>query len=320
MTRVLVTGAGGYLGGRLVDALSAAPDQRVRTLVRRHQGKTSRADEQVAADLVLAPARALEEACAGVDAVVHLAAPNEVLCAADPDRALCDTVVGARRIAEAAAASGVPRFLYVSTVHVYGAAMGEGVTVAEDLVPAPRAMYGISRLASEHVVAAATVAGMDLVVFRLTNLIGAPAEPTVGRWTLLVNDLCRQAVVSGVLELRSHGMHWRDFVTMADTCRVIEAAFDPAIVPTGTYNVGSGEPMTGRQVAALVQDSAQELTGRRPPLRAPNPPPDPPKPYYVSVERLARLGLQARNTARSAIDETLRFCLEHRSRLAAADD
>jgi UDP-glucose 4-epimerase len=323
MTRVLVTGAGGYLGGRLVAALQA-PDRIIRTLVRHIPDDRPTDAGRVVADLVLAPAAVLSDACAGIDAVVHLAGPNEVLCAADPDRALCETTVGTRRIADAAAAAGVRRFVYVSTVHVYGAAMAEGATVTEDTVPAPRAIYGTSRLASEHLVAsAAAVAGtggMGVVILRVTNLIGAPADPAVARWTLLTNDLCRQAVVGGALELRSHGMHWRDFVTMADSCRIVEAATaTDGPVPPGTYNVGSGRPMTGRRVAALVQDVVEELTGRRPPLRAPAPPEDPPEPYRVSVERLAGLGLRADSTARSAIEETFRFCLEHRDRLVSHD-
>src|SRR5439155_27107075 len=146
---------------------------------------------------------ALAAACAGVDAVVHLAAPNEVIAAGDPDGALTETVLGARHIVTAAAAAGVPRFVYVSTVHVYGAAAVEGAVLAEDVVPRPRDAYAVARLAGEHLTS--TVDGVDTVVVRLTNCVGAPAHPSVERWTLVVNDLCRQGAVRGHLRLRTHG-------------------------------------------------------------------------------------------------------------------
>lgn len=267
---------------------------------------------------MLGPADAIVAAATGVDTVVHLAAPNEVECARHPDQALNDTAVATRRLAEAASAAGVRRFVYLSTVHVYGAAMAEGATITESTVPEPRFVYSIAHLASEHLASAFASAGgssMDVVVLRATNVIGAPGHPAVDRWTLLSNDLCRQAVTNGVLELRTHGMQWRDFMAMEDAVRMISAFLDPDGLPAGVYNLGSGEPMTCYRLAELVQEAAEEHTGGRPPIHAPPPPALPPKPYWVSVDRLAALGLVASAPLTAAIAETLRFCLDHLERV-----
>jgi UDP-glucose 4-epimerase len=296
---VLVTGAAGYLGGRLVRHLRRAGVP-VRAAVRRPVGWLG--GRQVAADLCAAPLGPLVE---GVEAVVHLAAPDEVAAAADPDAAVADTVTATRRLAEAAAEAGVGRFVYLSTVHVYGAALAPGAVVDETTVPEPRHPYGIAHLAAEHTAAAAFG---DLVVLRLANAVGAPAHPDVTRWTLVANDLCRQAATTGRLVLRTHGMQWRDFVTVADACRVIAAACDPATLPAGTYNVASGRPLTVRELAGLVADAAEVVCGTRPPLVAPDPPAEPPGPHHVSAELLAKHGLRATGALREAVVETMRFC------------
>lgn len=294
--RVVVTGAAGYLGSRLCAHLKDRAD--VIAVVRRDTPWLP--VEQVVADLTTS---ALEPIVEGADAVVHLAGANEA--APDPDAALAGTVVGSRRLA--AAVTPATRVVYLSTFHVYGAGSG---TVDEDTLPAPRHPYAVARLASEHL-----LGDHDLVALRLTNSVGAPIDPAVDRWSLVANDLCRQAVVDGSLTLRTHGLQWRDFVHQRDVVRIIETALDTGAVPANTYDLGSGRPLTIRALAGLVQDAFERLTGRRPPLHAPGPAAahDVPDPVLVPSARLAALGLRADAPVADAVDETARFCLDHRS-------
>lgn len=292
MTSVLVTGASGYIGGRLMEHLATA-GRRAHALARNAFDDASQFE--------------------GVGSVVHLAGANEVDAATDPERALLDTVRATWRVTQAAAAAGVERLVYVSTVHVYGPP-DESALLSENLLPAPHGSYAVARLASEHIIDAADI---DAVVLRMTNSVGAPHNVAVRRWTLVANDLCRQAATTGTMRLRTDGSQWRDFVPMSDAVRILAATTDPAAVPAGTYNLGSGVPTTVRQLAELVGDAFEELTGERPLLEAPELRADPPKPYYVSVRRLADLGLYADGNLADAVAETARFCLEHASELGA---
>jgi nucleoside-diphosphate-sugar epimerase len=86
-------------------------------------------------------------------------------------------------------------------------------------------------------------------------------------------------------------------------------------VPPDTYNLGSGKPMTIRQLAAMVQDAFERQTGTRPPLRAPEPEGQAPDPYFVSVDRAAAQGLRADTPIAEAVEETVRFCIEHKEAL-----
>jgi UDP-glucose 4-epimerase len=287
----------------------SARGHEVRALVRRPAPWLT--VDQVAVDLASDDGR-LAKALDGVTAVVHLAGANEVTAAAAPDRALTETVVAARHTAAAAIAAGVRRLVYLSTVHVYGAAITDGAVLTEDTVPEPRAGYAVARLASEHL---STAAMPDTVVLRLTNSVGAPAHPGVARWTLVANDLCRQAVTTGEVRLRTHGMQWRDFVPMDDVLDAVTLATDATGLPSGTYNLGAGASTTVRALAVLVQDVVAEATGRRPPLVAPEPPACTPTAYTVSIARLSAKGWRPGGSLEDAVKETVMFCLEHKEEL-----
>lgn len=315
LSKVVLTGASGYIGGRLVTEL-LADGWEVHGVVR--EPAPALAIDQTVCDLAADGAdAALSSACAGADTVVHLAGEDEVLAAREPAAALAATVVATERVAEACAASSVKRLVYMSTVHVYGARIRPGVTLTEDMRVEPRSPYAISRLASEHVAATLAGGGYELVVFRLSNAVGAPHDPGVDRWTLVANDLCRQGALDGRLALRSSGTQFRDFVPLSSVCAAVTTASRPAgqAVSSGTYNLGSGQPTTVRSLAELIQSEFERQTGIRPALQAPEPEPVPPEPYYVSVARAAEHGLRAQTPLEEAVAETVQFCLDHKEQL-----
>jgi nucleoside-diphosphate-sugar epimerase len=117
--RVALTGASGYTGGRLLEALRARGDE-VAVLVRpqsvseRTRSLASRVVEGVLGDAA-ASARLVE----GADAVVHVAAVYRT--AGHPDSYYREVNVGGtERLLEAAAQKGVRRFVHTSTVGVHG--------------------------------------------------------------------------------------------------------------------------------------------------------------------------------------------------------
>ncbi len=152
-------------------------------------------------------------------------------------------------------------------------------------------------------------------MLRLTNSVGAPDDPSVDRWSLVANDLCRQGALSGRLVLRTSGVQWRDFVALGAVCRAIVAAARSDRLPPGTYNIGSGAPLRVRDLAEMIAEQFTSRTGRRPPLEAPDPEPQPPGPYRVRVDRARSHGLELGDPLDEALAETVRFCLEHREEL-----
>lgn len=295
---VVVTGAAGYVGGRLVRHLQDEGEVVVPT-VRRPVPWLPGAHP---VDLVAGDLGGLVGVLEGHDAVVHLAGASEVRAAAEPDAALAETVVAARRVAEAAVRAGVSRLVFLSTVHVYGGVTDGGV-VHEGVVPAPRQPYAIARLAGEHL---AFGAGPDHVVaLRLTNAVGPPVDVRVDRWTLVANVLCAQAAAGQPLVLRSSGRDGRDFVDLGDACRAIGAAATRA-VPAGTYNLGSGTTTRVLDLAHLVADAAEAELGWRPPVEAPaHTGPEPPG-FRVDVSHLAVVAPAPGSDLRPPLAATIR--------------
>lgn len=165
MMNILVTGATGKVGSRLAKRL-ARRGARVRALVR----DRARAAELSAAGVELAVGDLLDDgslagAVRGVDAVVHCAA---FFRGATPEQAHAVNDTGTRRLANAARAAAVKRFVFTSTGNVYGASGGR--LVDEDAACAPTAAYPVSKLAAERYLLA--LDGIDVRVLRLPFVYG----------------------------------------------------------------------------------------------------------------------------------------------------
>jgi nucleoside-diphosphate-sugar epimerase len=137
--RILITGAGGRIGQMLRPRL-AAPGRALRLLDRVAQppAEPGEAVEVVAADL--SDVDAVRQACAGVDAVVHLAA----LKTEDTwENILRVNVEGTRALLEAARVAGVRRVVLASSIHAAGFYRRAGTTPEPAGVPAPSGPDGV---------------------------------------------------------------------------------------------------------------------------------------------------------------------------------
>ena len=118
MTRVLVTGGYGYIGGRLVQALASDAAFSV-TVAGRLVRRSLPGVLTMAVDWH--NSASLDAACRAQDAVVHLAAMNEPDCEKEPVLALRTNGLATLMLLQAAQSAGVRRFVYVSTSKVFGA-------------------------------------------------------------------------------------------------------------------------------------------------------------------------------------------------------
>ena len=164
--RVLITGAGGKVGSRLVKRL-ALRDNDIRALVRdpgRAAGLRAERVEIMRGDML--DHGSLESAVKGVDAVVHCA--SVYFDEAAPGQAHAVNELGTQRLAELARNAGVKRFVFTSTGLVYGDTVGR--VAREDDVCAPPPGYFASKLATER--ALLTVEGLDVRILRLPFIYG----------------------------------------------------------------------------------------------------------------------------------------------------
>ncbi len=172
MTRVLVTGAGGFVGGALCRVLAVAGFDVVAG-TRNGELPASGLETRRIGDL--SDKDVLADAVAGIDMVVHLAAHAHVL--ADIELGPLSAyrrinVSGTRLIAETALDAGIKRLVFLSSVKVNGEQTGAR-PFGEDDPPAPEDAYGISKWEAEQALAAVALGtAMETFILRSPLVYG----------------------------------------------------------------------------------------------------------------------------------------------------
>ena len=309
--KILITGGMGFVGGRLAQSLTASRDTEVILGSRKKNTSLNWLPKAKVIVMDWSSKQSLMSACEGVDVVVHLAAMNDAECLNDPVLALQVNAVNTGRLLQAAKAMGVKRVIYFSTAHIYGPSLvGQ---IDETTLPKGRHPYATSHRAAEDVVLAAANTDMDSIVIRLSNGFGVPANPAVNAWMLLTNDLCRQAVMSKNMTLRSSGLQQRDFITLHDVMRVLDHMLDlpRAKLGDGIFNVGKGKSMRVIDMVQIIQMRCTEVLGFTPKITHLEPTVDEKSVKLdYCIDKLLNTGFTLNGNPDDEIDAILRMCHE----------
>jgi UDP-glucose 4-epimerase len=259
---ILITGAAGHVGGRLFQQLAAEQPGRVRPAFRQQVALPAWAKNQspIIGDLGNDAVR--RAALAGVGTVVHLATRGHSASQQPTIDNLRSELSVTCALARAAANQGARKFVFVSSIHVFGDALvGE---VSDDTTPLPSTDYGRSRLAIENeLTAIGADTRMQVVILRMTNTFGVPAFPRQALWDLVVHDLCRQAVLTNQLILNTNGTGYRNMLALSDAIGAL-AQVVVRELPSGTYLLAGSATYQLRHIAELVKAQAQLLYAKSP--------------------------------------------------------
>lgn len=307
--RVLITGGYGFIGGRLGQYLSEAGHEVVLGSRHANTPPTWLPDLEVVR-INWEDNDALDKVCRNAEVVIHTAGMNAQDCAADPVAALNFNGLGTTRLVSAASRVGVRRFIYLSTAHIYDSPLVGSIT--EETRPRNAHPYATSHLAGEcAVLAAHERKEIEGIVLRLSNAFGAPAHSNVNCWMLLVNDLCKQALTTGKLALRTNGLQQRNFITLQDVSRCIGhlATLEKSACLDGLFNVGGESSYSVYSMAKLVASRCHTVLGFTPLIERVEPnAQDDEQILSYSIAKLQSTGFVVQDGIENEIDATLLFC------------
>ncbi len=233
--RALVTGATGKVGSALVKEL-LGKKYAVRALVRRASDAEKLPGGIEIAFGDIADAESLKGCCEGVDVVFHLAA---LLDPAVGKKALHEVnVKGTANLVKEAAGARVKRFVYASSIGVYGKAE-RGRPLRESDEPVPTDEYGMSKLLGEEKVRRG---GIPFVILRL-GLVYGPG------FTASIAPMLRM-LQGRMIPYIGSGRNRVPFVHVKDVMSAFVRAGEKEVAD-GTYNIVGG-PVTQEEVFRLA--------------------------------------------------------------------
>jgi UDP-glucose 4-epimerase len=186
----------------------------------------------------------------GCDAILHLAAVADVdQVTKDPAHADHVNVRGTQTLLDAARDLEIGRFVYASTIWVYGDAAGPEAVDEDTPLGLPKHFYTATKIAGEMYTAAYTeLYGLEHTILRFGIPYGPRSRPTA-----VVAAFTAKALAGQPLTIAGDGTQSRRFVYVEDLADGVAVALDPAAA-NRVYNLVGRENTSVRSIARTVRD------------------------------------------------------------------
>ncbi|WP_454854289.1 NAD-dependent epimerase/dehydratase family protein [Rhizobium binxianense] len=191
----------------------------------------------------------------GIDAIVHCGAiSGPMMARGEPLKIVAVNIDATALLLDLARVHGMKRFVFCSSISVYGNA--GRVTISEETQLHPTSVYGASKVACEQLVEGfAAEYGLDGVSLRIGRVYGP-----YRRANCFLGDIIRDAEAGRTTVIPCDPEFVYHYVHVDDVAEAILAALAAPSLPRRSYNVGAGEPLTMPEIAAIA---AQAIAGAR---------------------------------------------------------
>ena len=267
MTHVLLTGAGGFIGSHLAEAI-LNQGYHLRALVhynsRGDPGLLRQVDPHLLSDIELVSGDltdpdAVRRAVQGCDLVYHLGALISIPYSyRNPAHAAQVNIIGTLNVLLACRDAGVSRLVHTSTSEVYGTA--RRVPITEDHPLQAQSPYSATKIAADKLVESFHLTyDLPAVTVRPFNTFGPRQSARAVIPTIITQALTRPEVLLGSLDPR------RDFTFVSDTVSGFLKAGETPGIEGQVFNLGTGVDFTIGDLAGQVLAIAPEFSADKTP-------------------------------------------------------
>jgi UDP-glucose 4-epimerase len=261
--KIAITGGAGFIGAnlcrRLIDDLSADVVA-IDDLSTGYRKNLDGLDVRLVEGSILDDA-ALDDAFAGADAVVHLAALGSVpRSVADPLASHHANATGTVMVLEAARRHGNLHTIVASSSSVYGS--NPVLPKHEDLATRPLSPYGGSKLATEgYALAWGSTYGLPVLAFRFFNVFG-PLQPAGHAYAAVIPAFVDAALRGEPVTVHGDGTQSRDFTYVGTVCATITDALRRTVTSDEPVNLAFGSRITLLDTLELLEGILGHPIGR----------------------------------------------------------
>jgi len=238
--RILVTGANGFVGNNLVSHLEAKDLEILRTDIDKSDINGDLTDPKFVNDSL---------GTNDFDTIVHLAGiVNIPKSLADPYTCYRVNCFATLNLLNMTAEKKIQRFVYASSNNVYGPP--RRLPVREEDPYNPRSPYDYSKVVSEHFVKSFHQhKSLPTVILRSWNLFGPNDQPT-----RVVPRFIKACLANNPIPLYNGGRDADNFYHINNYCEAVALALNSQKAVGETFNVGTGQETTVRQLAEMVKE------------------------------------------------------------------
>lgn len=253
--KILVTGGYGYLGANIVKFLSDKYEVIIGSSNKNFKKINSISYEW---DNLASLVKATRE----VDVIIHASGIGSSAAKNNPALTNKLEVNGTNNLIESSIKNKVKKIIYLSSAHVYKSPMNGHIT--ENVVPNNTHPYAKAKLDAEAIFKKKCISnGIELVILRLSNILGAPLFINSNCWSLLPHDLSLQAIKTKILKINNNPNIERDFLSLDSFLLVIKEILDTKFKDDFIYNLGSGKSIKIYDIAKIIMNRAEILFGNK---------------------------------------------------------